>query len=262
MKKNDFGWLTAMNHGTQKDGFYIDQDNQILFWPSKKGPGYILEEEEAIQLVFRKERLSGFNFLAFGIYSIFILIILEMGYANPIPTIVSDIALYCLISLVCMKAMLLDCPWFGSTAKSLFKTVGEVGSARPSPEFLKPSAKIGKTRFFITIGGLFLFIAGGLYIFIDEGIENHLLGLFIIFCLLLGVLKYSHDEYSGINKQDLKIYKGQYSDEFYHDLKPQNNDNVLTSFFINEIEGIVLMWKYLLLISLAMGLAHQYFYRW
>lgn len=51
-----YGWLSTTFPGTQEDGFFIDEENRILFWPTKKSNGYVIGATAAQQILEDKKK--------------------------------------------------------------------------------------------------------------------------------------------------------------------------------------------------------------
>ena len=47
----NYGWLGVQEIAHQRIGFFVDEDNRILYWRNKRAPGYVLDFETADQLL-------------------------------------------------------------------------------------------------------------------------------------------------------------------------------------------------------------------
>ncbi|KLN61460.1 hypothetical protein WH96_07525 [Kiloniella spongiae] len=47
----EWGWLDVTSPFTQNEGFFVDQNNEIHYWPTKSGPGYKISEETAFKVM-------------------------------------------------------------------------------------------------------------------------------------------------------------------------------------------------------------------
>ncbi len=47
---NDYRFLSHRPGERQEDGFFVDDQDQVLFWPDEKGPGYVLTVENALRI--------------------------------------------------------------------------------------------------------------------------------------------------------------------------------------------------------------------
>ena len=58
MAANDleYGWYKWKNGFRQKDGFFVDRAGRILYWPTRKGPGYVMDDA-AVEAVVHQERV-------------------------------------------------------------------------------------------------------------------------------------------------------------------------------------------------------------
>lgn len=58
MAANDleYGWYRWMNGFRQKDGFFVDRAGRILYWPTRRGPGYVMDDD-VIEVVVRQEKV-------------------------------------------------------------------------------------------------------------------------------------------------------------------------------------------------------------
>ncbi|MGH6661559.1 MAG: hypothetical protein ACREB6_08460, partial [Rhodospirillales bacterium] len=53
--------FSISNGGRQSDGFFVDDDDRILFWPDKRPPGYILDRTTAENVFRFNNRLLAFG---------------------------------------------------------------------------------------------------------------------------------------------------------------------------------------------------------
>lgn len=51
-----YGFVTDNEYLHQTHGFFVDSDNQILYWPHKKSTGFEISFETAVQISHEKER--------------------------------------------------------------------------------------------------------------------------------------------------------------------------------------------------------------
>lgn len=49
----DYGFMALDVPFDQSSGFFVDENNRILYWPRREGPGYVLEEEKFLRLAQR-----------------------------------------------------------------------------------------------------------------------------------------------------------------------------------------------------------------
>lgn len=56
LDKNNYtyGWLGTISPYSQRDGFFIDENNEILYWPTKNAPGHKIDYETAIKICLLK----------------------------------------------------------------------------------------------------------------------------------------------------------------------------------------------------------------
>ncbi|MGB9152667.1 MAG: hypothetical protein WCD70_06230 [Alphaproteobacteria bacterium] len=50
MSQTDYGWYSVKEGGRQGNGFFVNSKNQILYWPKKKAPGYIVDSKTAEEI--------------------------------------------------------------------------------------------------------------------------------------------------------------------------------------------------------------------
>ena len=52
----EYGWYKWENGFRQKDGFFVDRAGNILYWPTRKGPGHLMDERSILMVSKASER--------------------------------------------------------------------------------------------------------------------------------------------------------------------------------------------------------------
>lgn len=83
MAANDleYGWYKWEDGFRQKDGFFVDRSGNVLYWPTGKGPGYVMDEA-AIESVsrhkaYRKKVRSRVGLFAIVLFVVFYFVLDE-----------------------------------------------------------------------------------------------------------------------------------------------------------------------------------------
>jgi hypothetical protein len=136
----EYGWLGTISGMQQKDGFFIDEDNRILFWPRKSAPGYAVNEDMAKELNRRtdtiKNRMDWLNILP--------IIVCILIFFNQGP-LFKDIGNFAAIFIVGVLFIILHlCLWRifrGRISEQMlrFYPHQEIQMVRPAQQIIKPS---------------------------------------------------------------------------------------------------------------------------
>lgn len=82
------GGFIWMKRADSQPVFFIDDKNRILFWPTKKGPGYIVDEETAIKILRESSSRNEYLNITILLLLISLGIIARLG-SGPINFLVS-----------------------------------------------------------------------------------------------------------------------------------------------------------------------------
>ncbi len=249
-----------MKHGTQRDGFFINQQKQILFWNDQKGPAYVLEESDAIQLVLKLKRIDHFHYGAMFFYMLSLIAVLSVDINHPAPAYITDAMLYCLVPLIFQKIWTISSPHRGRVLPFEIEALKEIDCVRPPYEFLKPSQEGGRTAYYFRTLGVIVFAGLVIYAAWQEGSNAPLLGTALGCLLITMVLKTMMDERNGIFEENLNIYEGQLPKTAYESIRLMDNGNIVIRFFENEISWFLGKWKALVLTCFIVVGVDKYFW--
>lgn len=214
-----YGWLAQSEFSNQKAGFFIDRLNRILFWPNSRGPGYVVSEEQAYQIVGAKVDRYATDGLLLPLVILYFLVdylagpFIQMPYLNleqHLPSVdphLLSIAIQ-LISLLIIGSMILNY-WNRKKIQSIIVDSRRCEEDRPEPQFLKYREKVTKWQFrtvypfFLVLGTLFLWI--GFYGDITQNERFIFIPTGLIF--LSSLIRIYWMESNGVAVADIRFYQ-------------------------------------------------------
>ncbi|WP_420549462.1 hypothetical protein [Curvivirga sp.] len=158
---NEYGWLMHPGEASalsQQSGYFVSEQNEIMFWPGKQEPGYYISEEDVGHIVLSEERKTGWKMglilflslmlMIFGLfqYALKIHPILESysGFQNVFSSkmlmVAGIFSLLCLY-FICMMFVLrgiVQNRWINKT-RDYLKTNRKIHSPRPKYKKVKTS---------------------------------------------------------------------------------------------------------------------------
>jgi len=159
-----YGWLTDLRGGWQQNGFFIDSTNRILFWPRKKSPGYVVDEDTAGEIIAAQHKstnLGYFTIIPLLLIWPFSQWISQMLYADVsayfsryglLATVVGALVAGISIALLIFDRLFFA-PKRGRALQELLINSPQVHERRPAAEYLKPSEanNAGPIRYWLTV---------------------------------------------------------------------------------------------------------------
>lgn len=212
MKRNGYGWFSREREGHQTVGFFIDNDNRIIYWPSRKAPGFVLDEKTASLIFHRQEK----DVIKIGVWSA--LVVLIWIAIEPLDRF--SISYYFAIAFPLYVLRLLD---LMKEHKCIDKIIHfeKVNLIRPKAEKLKPSERMGIFSLMFSLAKLFIGFCVTLYFswgFFQS--KEYMTAAFVfllistICCSLIGLTIYRQK--TGLSFADLNYYQAIESFSFYN----------------------------------------------
>jgi len=162
----EYSWVSSEFKLSQSKGFFVDNNNQIIYWPTKSAPGYIINHSTALRISNNKrlehaERIGFFFGLLFIILS---------------PPIVFDILPLDLPFIFVLGLGIGYQFFFRRIIKQflfqkiirLYGPFQEIPKSKPKAKVIKPSEYFWKFSFFpfllcTIFTGIYLFYVAALY---------------------------------------------------------------------------------------------------
>lgn len=218
-----YAWLTLEPSGDQQAGFFVDEDDRILYWPTEDSPGFVVDLETFDKLSnflsnfqSRVQKFAGYGvgaILAIGSVlfwfsgSVFPLVdqIFSEG-AFPVILVVLFVSIY--IALVLVFARYAN-DRAVKRALSILEGAERLEMPSPKPQRLKPSAMDGKALVWLGMPVLAL-VGTGIIVMPFAGSE--MIGDRIFFCLMgLLIVALSVSmlwlERTGLRIDQVRLYK-------------------------------------------------------
>ncbi len=224
----EYGWLDTSPEFSQKAGFFVTKNNEILYWPTKKAPGYKIDLKAATEiadpglkdiwavlgglvgipsLIVGAPQASAFFFDYVDDY-----FIPEFFHLWIMLWLISGFSIFSFGVFLPLYAKFYQVP---KTAK-LLKNYPEIDLPRPKPLILKTNKETeGKNlniRSLLRLGGSALFILGGSALFFYLAIYEASLpgdqnGLFILGTLWLFLFAWlEYIQHKSISSKDISLY--------------------------------------------------------
>ncbi|MGB1025976.1 MAG: hypothetical protein ACPGYL_05420 [Rhodospirillaceae bacterium] len=145
---NDYGFVGVGAGETQQAGFFVDDQDRILYWPDKSGPGLVFDTDTGLRFVRSSKKLSGYLLTA----------LLLLGLSVPTTIFFAEYALYqhveawiswwCLLFAAFMGSISVPSfVWAGVGPRVVFgllrnkwqpQAIGILQSRRPDPVLIDP----------------------------------------------------------------------------------------------------------------------------
>lgn len=216
---NGYGWLHWDNPGRQEDGFFIDADNRILYWPSKRGPGYVLDEYTALAIYREKEVREHGEWMTVGLFFMLTLFLSGLGSEAT-----KGGSFFYTISLIPVSVLILRqlVRWRKLSFMPFVSLEGFEKLELPRP---KPDILVGNTRkakilvwFLLPVGALILgLILGGIAgLKASDGvIEEALILALLVVVILYGPAHLIFERVRSIDPEQVRFYQWKHPTEHY-----------------------------------------------
>lgn len=224
MEQKSYHWYSTQPNGCQNAGFFVDPPNKILYWPSKKAPGYIINEETAEKIRSITVSDSGKK-RAYSTLFLIIIIATKFIYRNSelhtqFKLITENLSLYpagfLAIILLGILISFLSRLSQRRKIKVLLQYHPTVDKPRPIAQLLKPFESAGKKHQSSTAKKIIAYyVLAMLAVFgIKSGISSPLLGdkIFTVVMSVLiawAVIRIRILEYKGLRSDQITAYKAE-----------------------------------------------------
>jgi hypothetical protein len=215
----EYAWLTLEGCGDQETGFFVDENDRILYWPEEEAPGFVVNLETAeilCNLQFTWGKWGGMA-LGVGIAICIVLLFFSGSYYSLVDRYFSEdvwpIASVCVFFYLWVLLVFIFVPYFKRKATNrvleVLRDSEQLEEVSPKPQFLKPSATDG--RIFIWFGvpcfGL-LGIAGIFGAFYQyEMIGDRLVFMPICLLMIIGAGFMLWREIAGLRVDQVRVYQ-------------------------------------------------------
>lgn len=205
----NYGWLDIKPAGSQSAGFFIDEDNRILYWPFQDGPGYELDYTAAKQIQeIRSSYVSHWipNLLMIPCYAA-ILYLWPSVYAYVEPVVGRAyfgllLGLGTYFTFLSLFWLLVGKSWFLQDLNDLLRENKHINLERPVAQRLKPSEWLPK---WAIIGVLLLVtVVAVKVLLISQKPADYLLS-FALVSTVYGRMAWN--QWYGLKLRDIRLYE-------------------------------------------------------
>lgn len=217
----NYGWFSLEHRAGQKDGFFIDDANRILFWPTKAAPGHVIDKDTAVKLVNVRRKSSSWIYI-FVIPGVLIYPLSQwfghMAYADLQHHFSRDglflgfigLQLMALLILLFLLDHLLSSPKKRARIAELLSASAQIHEPRPPAQHLKPSNKPGSSpvKYWLVVVGFLAAGAGLLYWALppEKLIGDQVLKIVPGMTLLFLAALLAYVEMSGVTEHDIRLH--------------------------------------------------------
>lgn len=262
MRRNGYGWIGLEEYAQQSSGFFVDRSNRILFWPSKKQPGYILDEEATIKIIMLSKHKISSLFTGLLFLSILSTPIAFMAKATSHDSNYYDNIINILLLILIVRISDYFLTVIRNQKKQYpvnFDDYEKIFTEKPKHEFLKPSEREGKFKFYFLASLSSIFSFGALWeLTIGDNVSNNSLYWFFLIIFLPLLLLLIRTEIYGVYIKDINFYKFTKNIENCDILKFKKDNTFFQQYFSSEFNWLKSKWKIWLFFIFIILSSHTY----
>lgn len=223
-----YGFLDFTWGARQQDGFFVDADNRILYWPGPDAPGYVVDEATAFEMAGGRHRWrfklgSGLTLLALLVVTPLVLAPMEMLAARIFPSVLPFFSAFGTVQLVTEAGVaplltIIALVWRRMASGrrrriAVSRNRGLISAPRPPIRTLKLAEVSGQRPWVVMLSLAVLSVAalfGMVWLITGDMPLGDRVVMAVMVAMMASLVAWrAHGEFSGIRKAETWFYRHQ-----------------------------------------------------